>query len=194
MAEWACPCWNRRASTFRWRSSERAIRRQGQRRYPGLGGGLGAVRAATGARGCAQRGLHRPGRRRILGHVVLRRADPDAEHRQDRRRWPPVHPVAHHSLVLAHQILSADRAEPHPQQHGLYYGGLQRVRQRQRHDPARERHAAGDPGRAGLEHLHGRQVAPVPHRRDEPRLDPAGEVSSGGTGSWAPRRASGIPS
>ena len=45
--------------------------------------------------------------------------------------------------------------------------------QRQRHDPARERHAARDPRRAGLEHLHGRQVAPVPDGRDEPRLDAA---------------------
>ena len=43
----------------------------------------------------------------------------------------------------------------------------------QRHDPAGERDALRDPGRAGLEHLHGRQVAPVPDRRDEPRLDPA---------------------
>ena len=31
----------------------------------------------------------------------------------------------------------------------------------------------GDPGRAGLEHLHGRQVAPVPDGRDERRLDAA---------------------
>ena len=44
--------------------------------------------------------------------------------------------------------------------------------ERQRHHPAGERHAARDPRRAGLEHLHGRQVAPVPHRRDEPGLDP----------------------
>ena len=34
--------------------------------------------------------------------------------------------------------------------------------ERQRHDPARERHARRDPRRARLEHLHGRQVAPVP--------------------------------
>ena len=32
----------------------------------------------------------------------------------------------------------------------------QRLPQRQRHDPAGERHAARDPRRAGLEHLHGR--------------------------------------
>src|ERR1019366_3502545 len=74
---------NRRASTFRWRSSERAIQGQGQRRHPGLGGGLGAVRAAPGARRGAQRRLHRPGRRRVLGDVLLRRADQDAAHRQD---------------------------------------------------------------------------------------------------------------
>ena len=48
-----------------------------------------------------------------------------------------------------------------------------RVPERQRDDPAGERHAARDPGRARLEHLHGRQVAPVPDRRDERRLDAA---------------------
>ena len=32
---------------------------------------------------------------------------------------------------------------------------------------------SGDPRRARLEHLHGRQVAPLPDRRDEPRLDAA---------------------
>ena len=52
-------------------------------------------------------------------------------------------------------------------------------------------------GELGLEHLHGRQVAPVPRRRDEPRRRrgatgrPAAG-SSAGTASSAPRRASGI--
>ncbi len=73
-----------------------------------------------------------------------------------------------------------------------------RVPERQRHDPAGERHALGDPGRAGLEHLHGRQVAPVPDGRDERRLDRGGTGrpgagSSAATGSWAPRPTSGIP-
>src|SRR4051794_18040008 len=35
-------------------------------------------------------------------------------------------------------------------------------------DPAGERDVVRDPGRAGVEHVHGRQVAPVPDRRDEP--------------------------
>ena len=42
--------------------------------------------------------------------------------------------------------------------------------QRERRDPAGERSDPGDSGRPGLEHVHGRQVAPVPGRRDEPRL------------------------
>ena len=74
----------------------------------------------------------------------------------------------------------------------------QRIPQRQRHDPARERHASRDPRRVGLEHLHGRQVAPVPDGRDEPRIYASqlahrAVASSAGTGSSAPRRASGIP-
>ena len=53
-------------------------------------------------------------------------------------------------------------------------------------------------GERGLEHLHGRQVAPVPDRRDEPRRDAAqladrAAASSAGTGSSAPRPTSGIP-
>ena len=57
---------------------------------------------------------------------------------------------------------------------------------------------SGDPRRAGLEHVHGRQVAPVPGRRDEPGLHRGATgrraaASSAGTDSWAPRRTNGIP-
>ena len=69
--------------------------------------------------------------------------------------------------------MPADRAQPHAQQHGLHHRGGDRLPERERDDPARERDAPGDPRRARLEHLHGRQVAPLPRRRDEPRLDAA---------------------
>ena len=95
------------------------------------------------------------------------------EHRPDRRRGRALHAVAHDRAVLADPVVPADRPQPHPQQHGLHHRGGDRVPQRQRHDPAGERDALRDPRRARLEHLHGRQVAPVPDRRDEPRLDPA---------------------
>ena len=84
-----------------------------------------------------------------------------------------LHAVAHDRAVLADPVVPADRPQPHPQQHGLHHRGGDRVPERQRHDPAGERDAVGDPGRARLEHLHGRQVAPVPDRRDEPRRHPA---------------------
>ncbi len=110
----------------------------------------------------------------------------------------PLHPVAHDRALLADPLVPADRAQPHPQQHGLHHRGGDRVPERERHDPAGERHALRDPRRARLEHLHGRQVAPVPRRRDERRLDAAeladpAAGSSAGTGSSAPRRTSGIP-
>ena len=150
-----------------------AVQGHDQRRHPRLGARLGAVRAAEGARRCAERRLHRARRRRLLGDELLRRADRDAEHRPDRRRRRALHAVAHDGAVLADPLVPADRPQPHPQQHGLHHRGGDRVPERQRHDPAGERDAVGDPRRARLEHLHGRQVAPVPDRRDEPRLDPA---------------------
>ena len=64
-----------------------------------------------------------------------------------------------------------DRTQPHPKQHGVHHRGCDRLPQRERHDPAGERDAAGDPGRARLEHLHGGQVAPVSRGRDESRVN-----------------------
>ena len=81
-----------------------------------------------------------------------------------------LHAVAHDGAVLADALVPADRAQPHAQQHGLHHRGGERVPERQRRDPARERPDPADPRRAGLEHVHGRQVAPVPGGRDEPRL------------------------
>ena len=85
----------------------------------------------------------------------------------------PLHAVPHDGAVLADPLVPADRPQPHAQQHGLHHRGGDRVPERERHDPARERDALRDPRRARLEHLHGRQVAPLPDRRDEPRLDAA---------------------
>ena len=129
---------------------------------------------------------------------LLRRPDPDAQHRQDRRRRRALHAVAHHGAVLADALVPADRPQPHAQLDGLHHRGGDRLPERQRHDPAGERHAPRDPRRAGLEHLHGRQVAPLPHRRDEPgraaaQLAVRAAASSAGTGSSAPRPTSGIP-
>ena len=53
----------------------------------------------------------------------------------------------------------ADRPQSHAQQHGVHHGGRDRFPERERHDPARERDAVGDPRRGRLEHVHGGQVA-----------------------------------
>ena len=100
---------------------------------------------------------------------LLRRADRDAEHRPDRRRGRPLHAVPHHRAVLADPLVPAHRPQPHAQQHGLHHRGRDRLPERERDDPAGERDALRDPRRARVEHLHGRQVAPLPDRRDEPR-------------------------
>ena len=109
----------------------------------------------------------------VLGDGVLRGTDPDTEHRPDRREGRSLHAVPHDGTVLADPLVPAHRAQPHAQQHGVHHRGGDRVPERERDDPARERDAVGDPRRARLEHLHGREVAPVPDRRDEPRRDAA---------------------
>ena len=97
----------------------------------------------------------------------------DAEHRPDRGGRRPLHPVAYDGAVLADPFLPVDRAQPHAQLDGLHHRGRVRLPERERDDPAGERHASRDPRRAGLEHLHGGQVAPVPDGGDEPRVDAA---------------------
>ena len=82
-----------------------------------------------------------------------------------------LHAVPHDRAVLADPLVPADGPQPHAQQHGLHHRGGDRLPERERHDPARERDALRDPRRARLEHLHGRQVASLPDRRDEPRRD-----------------------
>ena len=68
---------------------------------------------------------------------------------RDRRRRGALHPVAHDRALLADALLPADRPQPHPQQHGLHHRGRDRLPQRERHHPARERDAVRDPRRAG---------------------------------------------
>ena len=81
--------------------------------------------------------------------------------------------MAYHGAVLADSLVPTHRTQPHPQLDGLHHRGRGRVPECERDHPAGERHAARDPRRVGLEHLHGRQVAPVPDHRDERRLDAA---------------------
>ena len=66
----------------------------------------------------------------------------DAEHRPDRRRRRALPAVAHDGAVLADPLVPADRSQPHAQQHGVHHRGGDRVPERQRHDPAGERHAS----------------------------------------------------
>ena len=119
---------------------ERSVQGHDQCRHPRLGAGLGAVRAAQGARRRTQRDLHRARRRRLLGDELLRRADRDAEHRPDRRRRRALHAVAHDGALLADALVPADRAQPHAQQHGLHHRGGDRLPERKR-DASRPRTA-----------------------------------------------------
>ena len=104
---------------------------------------------------------------------LLGRAGRDPEHQPARREGPDGTPVAHHRAVLADPVLPADRAQPHHQRDGLHQPRRERLPRRERPHPPRVRHPRRGAGRAGLEHLHARQVAPVRRGRDEHGVDEA---------------------
>ena len=135
--------------------------------------GLDAVHAAGGARRRAQRRVHRPRRRGLLGDGALGRPDRDAQHQPAGRARPDLHELAHDRAVLADPLVAAHRPQPHHERHGVHRRGHHGLPQRQRPHPVRVRHHRRGAGRARLEHLHARQVAPRRRRRDEPGLDQA---------------------
>ena len=148
--------------------------------------------------GRAERALRRPRRRRLLGDGVVRRADRDAEHQADRRPRPALHELPHDGALLADALLPADGPQPHDELDGVHHRGGVGVPERERPHPGRVRDDPGGPRRARLEHLHRRQVAPLPRGRDEQwprrrRTGRSGAASSASTASSAPRRTSGIP-
>ena len=101
----------------------------------------------------------------------IRRADRDAEHRPDRGRRGALHAMAHDGALLADAVVPLDGAQSHAELDGVHHRRRERVPERERHDPAGERDVVRGPRRARVEHVHRRQVAPVPDRRDERRVD-----------------------
>ena len=74
-----------------------------------------------------------------------------------------LHPDAHDGAVLADPVVPADRAQPHAQQHGVHHRGRRSAsRTAAAMIPPENGQISGDPRGRRLEHLHGRQVAPVP--------------------------------
>ena len=130
----------------------------------GVGGGGGEASAGGGGGGCSHRSVHRAGRRRLLRNGAVGRADRDTEHQQTRDDRPHLHQLAHDGAVLADPVLAPHRAQSHDERHGVYRGSDERFPQLQRSYPVRVRHDCRGVGRAGLEHVHARQVAPVPLR------------------------------
>ena len=122
------------------------------------------------ARGHAQRGLHRPRRRGLLGHGAVRRPDRDAEHQPDRRSRPRLHELPHDRAVLADALVPDDRPQPHHERHGHDHRGGIGLPELQRPHPVRVRDDRRGARRARLEHVHDRQVAPDARGRDEPRV------------------------
>ena len=101
------------------------------------------------------------------------RPDRDAEHQAPGGERPHLHELAHDRAVLADSLVAADRAQPHHQRHGLHRRGDDRLPGLQRPHPVRVRDDRRGPRRARLEHLHARQVAPLPRGRDQHGVDEA---------------------
>ena len=99
--------------------------------------------------------------------------DRDAEHQANRRQRPDLHELPHDRALLADAVVPADRPQPHDERHGLHHRGDDGLPELERPHPVRVRDGRRGARRAGLEHVHGRQVAPVRRGRDEPGLDPA---------------------
>ncbi len=112
------------------------IQRQDRARRPRLGAGLGAVRRADGARGCAQRSLSRLGRHRHRDVGLLRRPGRDADDEPHRRTRCAAVAVPHHRAVLADARIAADRTQRHHRRHGHHRGVHRRLPGLQRPHPA----------------------------------------------------------
>ena len=155
------------------RSHDQAVQGDDQHRRPRFDTGLGAVHAAPGAGGRAERALHRPRRCRLLGDGAVGRADRD----------PNINKLAANGLTYTNWHTTALCS---PTRSSLLTGrnhttngmaciaeatsGLPRL---ERAHPLRVRDDRRGARRARLEHLHARQVAPLSRRRDEHGVDQA---------------------
>ena len=118
---------------------------------------LDPVPRGTGPRGCSERAAgavrrHRPGRL-----VAVRRADQHADDAAARRQRADLHPVAHHSAVLADPVLPADRPQPPPERLRADRRGRPGLPRPHRAHPDGERHHRRGPARERLQHVLGRQ-------------------------------------
>ena len=121
----------------------------------------GVADAAAGAGRGAQRGDVRSRRRRVRAAVELRRPGGDPGHRPVRRQRAALHQHAHHRAVLAVAGGHPDRAEPPFARFGHDRGDVDRLPGLQRDPAVRQGHAERDAAAAWLQHVPGRQVAPV---------------------------------
>ena len=129
--------------------------------------GVAATRP-PGAR-LAERAHGRARRHRLRAARLLRQPDRDAELRRAGRERAPVQQHAHDGAVLAEPFLHRHRPQPPQQRHGRDHRTGVRLPRVQRCDPVRERLPLGDAARARLQHVHGRQVAPVAEQQRDRR-------------------------
>ena len=120
---------------------------------------------ASGRR--AERARARARRRRVRATRLLRVRHRDARVRRAGRARSAPHELPHHRAVLAHSLVPPDRAQPSPQRHGPRRRPRGRLSGLLGAHPARERLPLGDPARAGLCHVRGREVAPHARRRNQ---------------------------
>ncbi len=131
------------------------------RRSDGGGVDAGVAGADAGRRRGTERAVLRARRRRLRPAVVLRRSRRHAEHRSGGGERPALRQHAHDRAVLADAVVHPDRPQPPLERGGVHHGAGHRLPRLRRSHAVRERDVARDAGRAGLQHVLPRQVAPV---------------------------------
>ena len=122
----------------------------------------GVAGAEAGTQGCAQRVVHRARRHGFRAAGLFRRPDRHAESRRARDQRSALQQHAHDGALLAEPVVHCHRPQPPQQRHGVRHGVRYRLSRLRRQRSVRERLPLRDAARTGLQHLHGRQVAPDP--------------------------------
>ena len=122
-----------------------------------------------GRRATPERAVRRAGRHGFRPARLLRQPDRDAELRRARRRAACASPTCTPRRCARRAARASSPGATTTATAWPHHRAGHRLPRLQRRHPVRERHALGDAGRARLQHVHGRQVAPDPEQPGDGR-------------------------